>query len=126
MVLDASALVAFLKAEPGGDTVAGALRQATISAVNFAEVVAHFAGRGMPIGEIDQMLDPLPLTIVPADHELARVAGQLRTATAPAGLSLGDRFCLALAAKEGVPALTADRVWVRIADAVGVEVVTIR
>lgn len=80
----------------------------------------------MPSGEIDQMLDPLPLTIVAADHELARAAGRLRTVTASAGLSLGDRFCLALAAKEGLPALTADRAWARIADAVGVEVVTIR
>lgn len=36
MVLDASALVAFLKAESGADRVAGALRQGRISAVNYA------------------------------------------------------------------------------------------
>ena len=42
------------------------------------------------------------------------------------GLSLGDRYCLALARREGVPALTAERRWPEIADAAGVTVRLIR
>jgi ribonuclease VapC len=46
--------------------------------------------------------------------------------TRSAGLSLGDRACLALAVRLGTKALTADRSWSRIARAVGVEVELIR
>ena len=42
------------------------------------------------------------------------------------GLSLGDRFCLALAKRLGVPAYTADRAWKDVATDVGAKVVAIR
>lgn len=126
VVIDASALLALLKGEPGGARVAGVLASARIGVFNYAEVVSHFIRLGMPTQGIDAMLDPLPLTIEPADKALARVAGGLRAITAEAGLSLGDRFCLALALRNGLPAWTADAAWKDIADAVGVEVVTIR
>jgi PIN domain nuclease of toxin-antitoxin system len=44
----------------------------------------------------------------------------------PGGLSLGDRYCLALAKREGVPALTAERRWPDIAAAADVTVNLIR
>jgi PIN domain nuclease of toxin-antitoxin system len=125
-VLDASALLALLKDEPGAAMVATALPDAQISAVNWAEVVSHFIHLGMPPHEVEAMLRPLPLTVVAADKGLGVAAGRLRAMTASAGLSLGDRFCLALAQRDGVPAMTADRQWQVIADAVGARVVTIR
>lgn len=125
-VLDASALIAMLKAEPGGDQVAGAIAGARMGVFNLAEVISHFANLGMPADAIDAMLAPLPITLVPADSALARTAGHLRTLTASAGLSLGDRFCLALARQEGRPAWTADRAWANVAEDVGVEIVLIR
>ena len=68
----------------------------------------------------------MPLTVVPADKALAQIAGRLRAATAEAGLSLGDRFCLALARRDGLPAWTSDQNWKKVADAVEVKVVAIR
>jgi ribonuclease VapC len=124
-VLDASALIALLKAEPGADMLAAAIADAAMSVVNLAEVISHFAHLGMPENAINAMLQPLPITLLPADPALARVAGQLRRITASAGLSLGDRFCLALARQEGRPAWTADRAWQDVAHAVGVEVVLV-
>jgi ribonuclease VapC len=125
-VLDASALLALLRDEPGADAVAGAIADARMSSVNYAEVVSHFIHAGMPADEVDAMLKPLPMTIVDADHVLATLAGRLRGATAGVGLSLGDRFCLALARRDGLPALTADRQWSTVADAAGVTVSLIR
>jgi ribonuclease VapC len=125
-VLDASALLAMLREEVGGDKVAEAIGGARMSVVNFSEVVSHFIHNGMPRGEVDAMLRPLPVTLVPADVDLSRLAGHLRGITAEAGLSLGDRFCLALAFTEKLPAWTSDRQWSAIADKVGVEVVAIR
>lgn len=80
----------------------------------------------MPADQIDAMLRPLPIMVVDADQGLATIAGRLRAMTADAELSLGDRFCLALARRDGLPALTADKQWRTIADAVGVKVLVIR
>ncbi|MFS0851395.1 type II toxin-antitoxin system VapC family toxin [Novosphingobium panipatense] len=125
-ILDASALLAMLREEPGGDKVAEALGDARMSVVNYAEVVSHFIHNGMPPHELDDMLHPLPISLVPANADIARLAGHLRALTADAGLSLGDRFCLALASIENVPAWTSDRQWSAVAEKVGVEVVAIR
>lgn len=126
VIFDASALIAMIKEEPGGDLVTRAMAKARISAVNLAEVISHFDYLGTPHAEIDAMIDPLPFDVVPADRELAKLAGTLRAVTAGQGLSLGDRFCLALAMREGLPAWTADRAWSVVAERVGVEVVLIR
>lgn len=125
-VLDASALLALLRDEPGANKVADAIASARISSVNYAEVVSHFIHAGMPAEQVDAMLRPLPMTIVDADHGLATIAGRLRAATAEAGLSLGDRFCFALARRDGLPALTANKQWRTVADAVGLTVTVIR
>jgi ribonuclease VapC len=125
-VLDASALLALLKEEPGSAKVADVLAEARISVVNLAEVVSHFIHAGMPPHEVDAMLKPLPVTVVEADEGLAVVAGRLRAQTSEAGLSLGDRFCLALALRDGLPAMTADKQWRVIADAVGAQIAVIR
>jgi len=126
VVLDASALIAMLKGERGAAKVAAGIAGARVSSVNYAEVVSHFVHAGMPERQVDAMLDPLPVAIVPADKALAQIAGRLRATTADAGLSLGDRFCLALAKREGLPAWTSDQNWKKIADAAEVKVVTIR
>lgn len=96
-VFDASALIAMLKGERGAAKVAAVIAGARVSSVNYAEVVSHFIHAGMPEREVDVMLDPLPLTVVPVDKALGQIAGRLRATTFKAGLSLGDRFCLALA-----------------------------
>lgn len=126
VVIDASALLALLRDEPGAAKVAQVLAEARMSSVNYAEVVSHFIHAGMPADQVEAMLKPLPMTIVDADRALGTIAGRLRAATAEAGLSLGDRFCLALARRDGLPALTADRQWRTVAEAAGVAVSVIR
>jgi PIN domain nuclease of toxin-antitoxin system len=76
--------------------------------------------------EIRAVLDPLPISLVPFDHELAYQAGVLLPATRAAGLSLADRACLALARRLDVPTLTADRAWQAIAAQARVRVELIR
>jgi ribonuclease VapC len=49
--------------------------------------------------------------VVAHDAQLARRAGELRPLTKRLGMSLADRACLALAERERLPALTADRSW---------------
>jgi PIN domain nuclease of toxin-antitoxin system len=125
-VLDASALLALLLAEPGGHTVRAVLADAAISTVNLSEVVAHYARNGIAEAEIRPMLDPLPLDRVGFDSDLAYAAGLLLPVTKSAGLSFGDRACLVLAHRLGCPAMTADRSWAGIGKATGVEIELIR
>ncbi|MEA3060817.1 MAG: hypothetical protein QOJ94_598 [Sphingomonadales bacterium] len=125
-VLDASALLAGLLKEPGAARVAEALDAAVMSAVNVAEVAAALARNGAGEREVRSALRAVAVTTLPADEELAIEAGLLRSVTDRAGLSLGDRFCLALARRLGAPALTTDRMWLEVADEIGVEVELIR
>ena len=126
VVLDASALLAMLKDEPGGAKVASVIADAAISVVNLSEVVSHFVRAGMPAADVEDMLNALPFTLVPAVAALAWETGRLRAVTAEAGLSLGDRFCLALAKRDGLPAWTADKAWKTIAGPANTKVVVIR
>lgn len=125
-ILDASALLALLLDEPGSAKVFGIIDQAAMSAVNQAEIYSHYARHGVGRDVISAMLRPLPIAIVPVDASLAIEAGMLRATTFSAGLSLGDRCCLALAKRENLPAWTADRAWKSIADMAEVQVTLIR
>lgn len=112
-VLDASAVMALLQDEPGGRTVEALLARdaCAISAVNVAEVAAKLADRGVPDWVVTDTIRSLQLEIHAFDEGDALASGRLRKATRSYGLSLGDRACLALADKLGLPAVTTDRVW---------------
>lgn len=71
-------------------------------------------------------LEAVGLVIEPYLREDAHEAALIRLWTKDLGLSLGDRSCLALARRLGVPALTADRVWMKLPADLGVEVEQIR
>ena len=111
VVLDASAVLVLLNGEPGTAVVAEVLPRAVIGAVNISEAVATLAEGGMPGPAIQEAIEGLRLDIVPFDAELALAAGLLRPLTRSAGLSLGDRACLAIGMRLQLPVLTADRLW---------------
>lgn len=124
VVLDASALLTLFQGEPGSELVAQQIGDAAISAVNLSEVVAKLAEQGFSEAIARDSLAALDLEVVDFDGEQAFVAGFLRPGTRNLGLSLGDRGCLSLAQRLGLPVLTADRSW-RELD-VGVKVRVIR
>ena len=124
-VLDASAILAVLKREPGRERVIEAmLVGATLSTVNLCEVAAVFARAGSAVPRLADDLDRLGLAIEPLTREDAVEAGNMIRDTAAAGLSLADRSCLALAKRLGQPVLTADRAWSDLD--LGIEVVLVR
>ncbi len=113
-VLDASALLAFLNQEQGAEQVEISLPAAVLCAVNLAEVVAKLTDVGVPDEDIRTAIATLGLTIIDFDANLAFEAGKLRLLTRQAGLSLGDRACLATALVLHRVALTADQAWIRL------------
>ncbi|MHB8621134.1 MAG: type II toxin-antitoxin system VapC family toxin [Chloroflexota bacterium] len=121
-MLDSSGALAYLQDEPGGDEVLEILGQSVISAVNWSEILQKSAARGVDPAAVISHLLGMGLTVVPFGAADAETAAGLWTATRAAGLSLGDRACLALAQRLAIPAVTADRAWARL-DAFAVRVI---
>lgn len=111
MVFDTSAVLALMLDEPGGEMVLQNLTGGLISTVNVVEVLTRLSDGGMDLDEAESVFSLLGLEQVSFDQQHAIEAGRMRMPTRHRGLSLGDRACLALALREGVPALTADRQW---------------
>ena len=105
-VLDASAVLALIRDEPGGDKVAEHVGRAAISAVNLQEVVKELLVSGLDEPIIRELLD-----VRSHDADAAFAAAALHEQTKQFGRGLGDRSCLALALSLGVAALTTDTEW---------------
>ena len=110
-VLDASAVLAVYFDEPGADRVRAALPGSLLSSVNYTEVIGKCLDRGEAFAAVLRKLAAMGLAVIAHDAQLARRAGELRPLTKRLGMSLADRACLALAERERLPALTADRSW---------------
>jgi ribonuclease VapC len=113
-VLDASAVLAMLRDEPGDDDIAALLPGSVVGAVNAAEVVGKLVDGGMPAAQARAAIAALGVEIVAFDFDLAEATGALCPATSALGLSLGDRACLALALRLGAEAVTTDAPWERL------------
>jgi ribonuclease VapC len=124
IVTDASAILAALKNEPFGNLDPRRLIGATISAVNVCEVLSKLHDDGLNDTQAEAAVSTMDLHVVPFDASHARTAARLRSITRHAGLSLGDRACLAVGLHLGRPVITADRAWASLN--LGVEIVVIR
>ena len=114
VVMDASAVLALVRDEPGADKVGPHVGRAAISAVNLQEVVKELLVSGLNSATIRELLDELRLDVRVHDVDAAYAAAALHAQTREFGRGLGDRSCLALAMQLGVPALTADREWKKV------------
>lgn len=124
-VYDASALLAVIFSEPGADAVLEVLTQpgGEVSAVNWSEVGAKLAERGLGADDIARELSAFGLEVIPFDEEQANRAAALRPVTRSLGLSLGDRSCLALAHVRSARIVTADSNWKKLE---GFDVIAVR
>lgn len=125
-VLDASAVVALIAREPGAERVRDFLGGALISAVNLAEVYSKAKDKGLTLESLKWITAGLRLDVLAFDEAAAERVGQLREPTRSAGLSLGDRACLALGQSLQVPVITSEKRWSAVAATLGVEVILFR
>ncbi len=123
LVLDSSVLLAYVKGEAGGETLEDDIRGSLLCTVNLAEVISVLVREGTPFERACKVVELSHARVVDFDHALAEQTGALIASTKHAGLSLGDRACLALAARENLPALTADRSWQGVQVGVGMRFV---
>ncbi len=90
------------------------MADAMLSSVNMVEIWSVMVDRGRAGAEALALVERFDLKLVDFTLEQALAAGALRAQTRQAGLSLGDRACLALAQETGRTALTADSAWARV------------
>jgi ribonuclease VapC len=115
MIIDTSAVIAILRAEPDAATFASAIEQATVrrlSAANFVEAAAVIDGSRDPVAsrKLDDLLAEAEISIVPVTATQARLARDAyrdfgRGSGHPASLNFGDCFAYALAKESGEPLL---------------------
>ena len=112
-VADSSAVLAVIQQESGADDVIRLVADDgwAISTVNLAEVASKLTDRGTSSDEAHEIISGLDLDVHSFEEGDAMESAALRNATRSAGLSLGDRACIALAQSLELPVITMDRAW---------------
>ncbi len=112
-VFDASAVLAALLQERGGDRAQALMEEGggLISSVNYSEVMSKLFERGVTLADAQAAWSGVPLAIEPLTESMALAAAWLRPQTRSLGLSLGDCCCLALGRTLAARIVTADRSW---------------
>jgi predicted nucleic acid-binding protein len=120
IVLDSSALLAFLENQAGASRIANLLslalqgeREVLMSVVNWGEVCyASSRAKGADVARrTEAQVAQLPVTIVDADRPLTRVAAEFHVRYK---LPYVDCFAAALASRHKAPVATCDRDFSRI------------
>lgn len=116
VVLDASALLAFLYEEAGHEYVDALLKKTACftSSVNWSEVVQKARQKSPEpcsplLALVQGLLTVYRLKIEPVTIEDGQRAAELWYPCTP--LSLADRLCLTLSHRVRIPAVTADGTW---------------
>lgn len=112
-VLDSFALIAFLEGEAGADIVQKVLEVGEkdnliyMSVINLGEVYysMHRAKGPAQADEILEIIDQLPVAMVPADRAATLAAAKIK---AMHPIAYGDCFAAALAIKNKCPVVTGD------------------
>ena len=126
--MDASALLALARGEPGYEVVEDIIQteQSVVSSVNMAEVGAKLIDSGLPQMQLARILQQFQVDVVDFNIEQAVRSACLRPLTKSFGLSLGDRACLGLAQLMDGCVVTADRAWNDVEALLHLKVIQIR
>jgi len=113
-VVDASAILAAIQGEQGGEYVEKHIDRCVISAVNWSEVLQKLSRSGSDVDKIDDTLNALGLSIIDFTEADGKISAALWSDCKSLGLSLADRACLATGLRLKTKIITADRVWKQI------------
>ncbi|AIL64807.1 hypothetical protein NOVO_02060 [Rickettsiales bacterium Ac37b] len=124
IVLDSSALLAFLAEEVGHEKVRPIMKHAIMSSINFSECY-YILRKSINVDEVTEILSVIK-NVISVDQELAEQAGKLFFNTRNLGLSLADCICLSLANQNNIPVYTADKQWLKLEAMLNLNIVCIR
>jgi len=126
-VMDASVLLAVFFNEPFHPDIPRLFDNAVITTFNLAEAVnSVLIKKGGDETLIWNFLGNFVQNHYPLDDDLSFEVIKMTKLAKPLGLSLGDRYCIALGKVLKIPVYTADRVWKDLEESVGVAINLIR
>jgi len=111
VILDASALLALIKNEPGASTVEDLLGQIVMSTLSLMEVATTLLQSDMTLQECEECLLPLISQLISFDTSHALLTASLTKQVKDKDLTLEARACLALGIKMNLPIYTANQEW---------------
>ena len=111
VVLDASAMLAYINNERGAQAVHDVLARSVVSTVNLVEAFSKLVREGMDVNDTRTVLQKCFPEAVPVDRDQAETAAIIHAANAKMNVSYADSLCLALGACRDVPILTCDQKW---------------
>jgi PIN domain nuclease of toxin-antitoxin system len=114
IVLDASAILAYIFKESGHEVVAEHLENSCISSVNLLEVATRFHRDGLSPEPVIEMIQDLGISIVPFTEKHIMSSALLVNQVKQYGLSMADRVCLGLGMDLNLPVLTGDTLWAKL------------
>ena len=94
-----------------------------MSTVNLSEVLARLVRHGIFPEESHPKVGELGITAVNFDSDQAIIAASIRDSARASGLGLADCCCLALALRDKLPVLTADKAWQSLGLALDIELI---
>lgn len=104
IVIDASAILAMIFDEVGGDMVAEACDGAVLNAVSLDEVLHKSARRGLDPVAVETQLSRLGIAVTAFDARQARVSATLYAQLFSTDTSFADRACLSMGMMLGLDA----------------------
>ncbi len=110
-VVDASAVLAAVQDEQGGEYVKKHIDRCIISSVNWSEVLQKLSSSGSDVDKIDAYLNALGLRVIDFTEDDGRISASLWPSCKSLGLSLADRACIATGLRLKTKIITADRAW---------------
>lgn len=122
-LLDASALLALLRVEPGADIVEGLFQECAINSANLTEVFTKLIQLGWTPDSVREHVAQLKIPVLPVTQAEADTSADLASLAWQKGISLGDRLCLATCITHNLIALTTESRW---PDDAGVSIQRIR
>ena len=110
-VVDASALLATIHNEKGGELVKENIDRCVISTVNWSEVLQKLERANIDSTQVETALTALGLGIIDFTDDDAHLAAKLWGQSKKLGLSLADRACIATGLRLRARIITADTIW---------------
>ncbi len=125
IVLDASALIAFARNEQSSIDISNLFLESCVTAINASEFIQKLEQYGVDGVAAFERLEQVGLSLYSVDRQDLFYAAKIYKTTKPYGLSIADRFCLALAKRLNATVYTADRSWLKVARELKLEIISI-
>ena len=126
IVLDASVLIALARGEAIAVSILDLLSHSCVSSINATEMIQKLNQYGVQGEKAFEMLEQSGLHLYGIERQDVYYAAKIYKTTKAYGLSIADRFCLALAKRLDARVYTADRAWLKVAKVLDLEIISIR